>query len=503
VEETGSNTIVFDHCGLDFDRSRALPVLKLEHGEWFQVKVTNTDPRKFNYTITASTEEQIKSVTRTPGRGLVTDRLSHASLAMQHDRYFNQYKLVIAIRQDLAGKASPTAIVATPQERVAFNTEKAETIIDAARILDEGAWELQAIVELGFTPEQADAAYIQANAVTDFAGRRTLAATWVVWQDRPCIASTNLEETTAVSYELLSIEIPFGVETKDWDLTFSGGVAFSNLTNKEFFIKTDDKGTPDMNDDVKTVEVDRKARNPYRPQAVALANLRNPDRWGDLGFAFGVGIGDDNNSRYYIGGSYTFGNRYVVNAGWSGGEVNRLPTGQEIGKPPLQGDNMLQDLPSQFASAFYIGIAFTFVERESEFKGKFSVTRAATPVEPEEEKKAATLEVIGLNEALSGLKNLKDLRFTAKIGDIDDPEIHKLTVALMQNQETIKVGEANAEKSGSLGADGSIVINFVSLDHELTAGKYVLRFVLKKDGEEVRLEPQEMPIEIPAKEPAQ
>ena len=145
------------------------------------------------------------------------------------------------------------------------------------------------------------------------------------------------------------------------EVSFTGGVAFSGLRSPQFFTKTDDKGTAATTDDTKTVEEDVEARDRFRPDTIAVTNIRDPNKFGGVGLAFGVGLNNDADPRYFFGPSYFLGKNVLLHAGWTGGRVDRLPNGQQTGKAPINGDNTLAELPKRFKHGFYVGISFAFI----------------------------------------------------------------------------------------------------------------------------------------------
>jgi hypothetical protein len=190
----------------------------------------------------------------------------------------------------------------------------------------------------------------------------------------------------AKGYLLYSTYFDLWVETRpEWTADFSGGIAFTGLRERAFFIQTVG--------DNKTVEEDVEARASFRPDIIALVNVRHPD-WKGLGAAFGVGLNNDADPRYFLGVSYLFGGKFIFNGGWAGGKVNELPVGQQLHQPPINGDNTLTTPAARFRHAAYVGLGFTFINRENEFKAAFAATQQTTAEEgaPEEPPAADVFE---------------------------------------------------------------------------------------------------------------
>lgn len=185
--------------------------------------------------------------------------------------------------------------------------------------------------------------------------------------NNPRVGARQREATPSEPVYLYSYAFPIWVKTVSWDMSFSTGVTFSDLTNDKFFIETDTE------DDTKRVRRDSSDIGDSRPDLVLFANLRTPDAgwWtkgetrrflsARAGLAFGVGLNGDGDPRYFFGPSWTIGrkNNFVLIAGWAGGQVDRLPAGQEVGEAPLN-DNILNNLDSSFEHGFFAGLTFTF-----------------------------------------------------------------------------------------------------------------------------------------------
>ena len=313
LEATAKNTLAFNHYRLRIEaRDDELPALSVKHGELFQIEFRCTDPRNFNYTITAI-EDQVTSTGTTTGAPLEVSaaNLTGTRLLMRHNRNFRLYTVKIELR---AGVEPMKPLVRTSRE----------------------------------------------------AG--------VVEGEDPC--------ATGGWVELHPVTFPVWVQTIGWELTFNGGFAFSGLTSDNYSIRTDDKGTEDADDDVKTVV--SSDGDSYRPDVVAAANLSHPS-WKGFGLSFGLGLGDEAEPRYFFGPSFTIGSSFVVSGGWAGGKVEVLPPGQELDQAPINGDNTLTTLPKQFVNSFFAGITFTFVDREAEFIDKIKVSQTSDNATEDEE----------------------------------------------------------------------------------------------------------------------
>jgi hypothetical protein len=309
--QTAANTLVFDHYNLQPAQPDPM-VLRLADGEYFQVRIINTDNTLFVYTISAVPDEEVPGLSMGPtGPGIAATRLGETTVTMRHYQAFARYRVKIAPRADLAG-GSPVG----PRDTVGAGT--------------------------GAQPPAAPKAVLLFPAVFD------------VW-----------------------------VETKPgFEVTFTGGAVFSGLRSRKYSIKTDTRGTTDAADDLKTVEEDPDARDDFWPDTVAVANFRHPEKFRGVGIAAGVGLNNDAEPRFFLGPSYFLGRNLLLTGGWMLGRVDRLPTGQEVGKAPIAGENTLTNLPKRFKNTFYLGFAFSFIPKaEENFKGAFAAAQktVATP----------------------------------------------------------------------------------------------------------------------------
>ncbi|MFP3940469.1 MAG: hypothetical protein ACLF0P_09195, partial [Thermoanaerobaculia bacterium] len=258
---------------------------------------------------------------------------------------------------------------------------------------------------------------------------------------------------------LYSYTFPVWVKTVRWKLTYSGGLAFSDLRDRKFFVQTDDQGTDATDDDVQRVLRERDAEGDSRPDLVLFANLVTPDagwwagrsaheatkkhretedpesggqgtkccRWrralgGRLGLAFGLGLNGDGKTRYFFGPSWTIGRKrhFVAIAGWTGGEVDRLPGKQTLGAPPVDA-NVLNELNSSFEHGFFAGLTFSFNSRQ----------------EPDE-----------LNAILNGKAGPTDTEKAAK------PGAGKQQLAEPQTEDDDEEAEPEGDETGAEGKEG-------------------------------------------------
>lgn len=305
-----------------------VPVLRIADGDPFVIEFCRTDPRAFRYTISAIEEKE----------------------------------------GEFSSTLETTAPVRTTVEKLTS-------------------------VQVVFRHNKVFRRYrVTATAVTGTPVTEAEKVTLGVEENRRFIPSSEakLEGTPVVLY---GVAFDVLVDTKPgWELTVSGGMAFSNLTSRRFYVKTDTKGTTDANDDTQTVEEDPNETDSFRPDIIALANIQPPTlNWTRaLGLAFGLGIGDNSDARYFLGPSYTVGKHFIFTAGWTGGRVDTLPAGQQLGSAPINGANTLTTLGKRFRHGFYAGIAFTFIDRTEAFTGGFEGSTTVKPDPKKEEGKEGT-----------------------------------------------------------------------------------------------------------------
>jgi hypothetical protein len=182
---------------------------------------------------------------------------------------------------------------------------------------------------------------------------------------------SGVPSTETVSLYPVSFDV--WVETRGWEVSFTAGLAFSTLADKRYYLNG--MGTADTTDD--RIQRDTAAEDSYRPDIMALANVRYPQRFAGIGIAFGLGT-DGSEQRYFLGPSYVFGKNFIFTVGWTGGRVLSLPTGQGEDKPPINGANTLDGVQSRFASGFYAGVGFTFAPRKDVFLDALTASTSVT-----------------------------------------------------------------------------------------------------------------------------
>ena len=312
TKQTLDNTLTFDHLTLRFEKD-AFAALEVEAGQLFQVVISETDPTLFRYTITAVPDESTPEVSFSPtATPVVAKPYGQVRLTMRHDQHFSRYRVTIALIPGVNAKPvgeGPKSSATTPR------TANAP----------------------GSHPSQ------------------------------PGEPPTGEQVLFPVTFDVWVLTKP------EWKVSVSGGVGFSGLVDKKYFIKTDDAGK-------KTVEEDVNSADTVRTDIVALANVYFDHQYRRMlmfGAAFGIGQSSGGAPRYYLGPSVVLGRNFVFSGGVAFGSVATLPTGQTLSQPPINGDNTLSSLGSRVGKSGFFSVAFTFINKESEFTDAFSSTTQA------------------------------------------------------------------------------------------------------------------------------
>lgn len=358
-------------------------VLELRDGEVFAIEFCYTLPSRFEYEITPiePAKERTTDFTRRDESAIVDPNdLTSTMLSWKHQEEFSLYQVSVSVRQ---GEENPEIATAGGMPALE-NVIRGMSSKNRARVFQElGVEPAQESEEVEEIPSEEAIAAIREMSTEEV--REALRA-----------GGVPVPEELKPVY-LYSYSFPVWVRTIDWSMSFTSGVAFSDLVDDKFFIETDTKGTTDAADDVKLVRRNRSDLGDSRPDLVAFVNLLSPDAgpWGKtklgghLGAAFGLGLNGEGEPRYYFGPSWTIGRKryFVVTAGWSGGPVDRLPPGQGVDKAPLN-DNVLSKLDSSFEHGFFAGLTFSFNRRDekdftSALTGKAGRTDTNSETQPD------------------------------------------------------------------------------------------------------------------------
>ena len=333
VPRSDDNTFVFNHRDLAAE-GNPLYVLRVDDGAHFQVLFKCTAPAFFTYTITGDPAAQPDSASGAtlPESAIVNVSLTTRGVTMRHDARFLRYHVTARVREGLRQPTSGTKVVnAGP-----------------------GA------------PPPPPPLPVQPGVVPPPPPPPPPPPVGVVPEVTP-------KEPAVTQRELYSVAFDVWVITKpEWRLGVIAGVATNTLVDTKYAIKTDDKG-------VKTFQEDA-TRDSRHIDMMAMANVYYSQtflRTFNLGLAFGIGT-SGSSPRLFFGPSVVFGKYFVLNAGWAIGSVSAPPLGQDLGKPPVNGDNTLNSLSSRVAGGQYIGIGFTWIDRHDQFASALSAAASAS-----------------------------------------------------------------------------------------------------------------------------
>jgi hypothetical protein len=304
VKRRDDNTIVFNHRDLTAHGEHPY-VLDVDDGEYFQVLFTCTAPWLFDYVIAADTGGPVTSVSATTLPQMVN--VNPALLTARG----------VTMRHD--AKFSRYHVTATVRDGV-------------LPVVGSG------VRSPAPTPAPDKSGTLVAT------GRQT----------------SNTEQP---SVPLYSVAFDIWVRTSpDWKLSVIAGVASSKLNDTKYSIATD------PSTGAKAFQID-PTHDDRHLDVMALANVyysRAYFHTVNLGAAFGIGT-SGTTPRYFFGPSVVFGKYFVLTGGWALGSVTAPPLGQQIGAPPVNGDNTLNSLSSRVARSTYIGVGFTWIDRHDQF----------------------------------------------------------------------------------------------------------------------------------------
>ncbi len=187
------------------------------------------------------------------------------------------------------------------------------------------------------------------------------------------ILITNIDKTNNSVAVDTDPPTPVGTETPDsgklfpvteilvvpkieWSTVFSGGLAFSSLTNNKYSLHADTAGT--------SFEVRREkgSEDIVSAGAAAFATVTRSD-WNitprlHWGLSFGIGVNTGSKIEYYTGPSLLAGS-FVITAGFNVGTTDVLPSGVHKGDTVTQ-SNALGTMGSKTGVGAVIAFTFTF-----------------------------------------------------------------------------------------------------------------------------------------------
>jgi hypothetical protein len=321
IRPDAKNTFVFNHERLRSEFNEHY-VLSADHGAYFQVLFKCTAPEFFDYSISGDPAVQPESASANvgPESVVVAHRLTTRGITMRHDERFLKYRVKAKIR---AGMVKTPGAASSPPPP---------------------------------PPPQPEAVPPPPPPPTGGVRSQTGDAT-----------------PPPEEHELFSVEFDLWVVTRpDWKLGIIAGVARSSLVDRKYAIETDSSGAK--------IFVEDNTQDQFHLDTMALANVyysRGFLKTLSPGLAFGIGT-SGTTTRFFFGPSVVVGRFFVLHGGWALGTVAAPPAGQELGKPPVNGDNTLNSLGSQTISKGYFGIGFTWIDRRDQFAAALSATASAS-----------------------------------------------------------------------------------------------------------------------------
>jgi hypothetical protein len=179
--------------------------------------------------------------------------------------------------------------------------------------------------------------------------------------------------------------------TDGWDLAFAGAFTADGLSNPKFEVVAGTRKKADNTEEAGFIvsEVE-SARDEARLGAAAMVHLyhTNPERIGLwsvnwVPVSFGLGVGDNSQTRYYLGTGIKFDKKLFLTAGMALGPVNYMPTGLDANNFTTNA-NILGNIPSRVERTWFVGISYSFAGvGPDSFRGPFAAVKPVVN-EPEE-----------------------------------------------------------------------------------------------------------------------
>ena len=163
------------------------------------------------------------------------------------------------------------------------------------------------------------------------------------------------------------------VFTHAWTLDFSGAFTFDRLINPVYYLEPGTQTDPIQNVPQNGFFVRRntKAEDGVGLGAAAMVHLyhtkylrflKKTFTWAPL--AFGLGVGANTETRYYLGTSARVGDVLFLTAGAVFGKVDRLPANLAEGGFVAEA-NALATLPRRSKVALFLGISYAFAGKKA------------------------------------------------------------------------------------------------------------------------------------------
>ena len=175
--------------------------------------------------------------------------------------------------------------------------------------------------------------------------------------------------------ELHDVTITIAVLEWGWQYEFAGGFTTSKLTDPEY-------GSMPCEHDAAQQCVFRDGDKESDARLgfagfVHMSHSKSPN----AALSFGLGINDSTGVSFFLGPSWRLGGKAFVTLGVNLGQIERLPTGVEVGKP-ISDPNLLNNPGSRTGAAAFLGFSYTFIGGTKDALEKPFQTPPAAPVTP-------------------------------------------------------------------------------------------------------------------------
>lgn len=140
-----------------------------------------------------------------------------------------------------------------------------------------------------------------------------------------------------------------------WALSLTGGFTVNGLIDPVYALRTD-PSEPGGSEIVQ----DRSKEDAASMGAATFVHVYHRSR-PSLALVFGLGLGEADETEYYVGGGWRFSDKATFNVGLAVGSVTRLPAGLGVGQVVRQ-DNVLADLPKRTEASWFFGVTFSFLD---------------------------------------------------------------------------------------------------------------------------------------------
>ncbi len=140
-----------------------------------------------------------------------------------------------------------------------------------------------------------------------------------------------------------------------WALSLTGGFTVSGLTDPVYAL------SPDPSEPARRHIVEDSGKEDVANMGAAtfvhIYHARRPS----LALLFGLGLGEFDETEYYLGGGWRLSDKATFNVGLALGSVARLPAGLGVGQSVME-DNVLADLPKRRELSWFFGVTFSFLD---------------------------------------------------------------------------------------------------------------------------------------------